>query len=344
MKSLKVKLRSEKRIDSGWILKERTFLKNLRRARSNRSSADVCMGIGDDTAVLQGDSSHRYLITSDLLVESIHFDFSYITPWELGFKTVAVSFSDIAAMGGVPAGIFLSLAVPKHLFHTGFMDPFYEGVQSVCDVFQCTVLGGDTTRSPGPLVIDGTALGKIRAGKELYRQDALPGDDIYISGPLGLSAAGLDLLQTKKNVDLKNLYRRHKTPFPCCRLGSFLAESGLVNSCIDISDSLISELEHLCEESSCGARIMQQSLPVHPDLEIAAGYFKKNLMNWIFNGGEDYQLLFTAGKKNRNLLSAELQKNDFQVFRIGKMTKDRRLELQNEKKRIVLHRQGFEHF
>lgn len=252
-------------------------------------------GIGDDCAVLQLDKECLSLVTMDTLVESVHFNLDWHPPEKLGRKSVAVNVSDIAAMGGKPLYIFLSLSLPRD-FDCGWLELFSQGVTAACREFDCCLAGGDTVHSSEGIVITLTVIGEVMADQVLYRSKASPGDGIWVSGTLGNAAAGLELCRQDLVGDrtFRSLVESHLNPQPRLHLARRLAASGLVHAMMDLSDGLATDLAHMCEQSNVGAVIHEDLLPVDELLLDSARLLEKDYLSWAVAGGEDYELLFTA--------------------------------------------------
>lgn len=232
----------------------------------------VKVGIGDDCAVLAGPSRTRQLLSTDALIEGVHFSLGFHPPLLLGRKTIAVNLSDIAAMGGRPVLVLLSLGIPKSLPES-FLVEFYKGVNQICKQFGVEVAGGDTVKSPGQFIINVTVLGQMN--REPFTRDrAQPGDNIFVTGTLGDSAAGLTILK-KPNVkrpitdqQKRHLVKRHLDPTPRIEVAEKIARSRFrINAMIDISDGLSQDLGHVLDASGVGARIHESRLPKSKALE-----------------------------------------------------------------------------
>jgi thiamine-monophosphate kinase len=269
-------------------------------------------GIGDDAAVIRPTAGHDLVITTDLLVEEIDFRLDWIPPRLLGHKALAVSLSDIAAMGARPRWTLTSIAVPEDLWNTDFLDHFYDGLLKLGEEHQVTLIGGDLSRAPERLSIDSIVVGEAKRGRSVLRSGARPGDHIFVTGTLGGSAAGLELLKkgerssTSKQRSsaaraIQKLLHKHLLPTPRVSWGALLGEQRLATAMIDISDGLSSDLNHLCDESEVGARIDASRLPIDPDIA-AAGLIDASPLELALNGGEDFELLFTVRPRNLNRL------------------------------------------
>lgn len=265
-------------------------------------------GIGDDCAVLPQKSGRETLVTTDMLMEGVHFLMEDADPYDLGWKSAAVNISDIAAMGGVPVGTFLSFALPKTL--TGaWVERFIEGYKAVSDLSGTPLLGGDTTSSLDRLCINVTVLGECQAGASRKRSAAVPGDLICTTGYLGDSAGGLQVIldeaagrKEARTDDEKELVRRHYQPVPRVSEGVVLAGTEGVHAMMDISDGVGSDLRHILKASGVSAVIDVSSIPVSDELKRSAESRGWNVSELALNGGEDYELLFTISPEaERNL-------------------------------------------
>ena len=254
----------------------------------------VVIGIGDDAAVFKPTPGSLQLVTTDMLVEKVHFDLSTSSAWQLGYKAIGVNLSDIAAMGGVPRQIVIAIALPKHL-SVDFLVSLYDGMKEICREFDVNIVGGDTVSSPHELIINVTALGEVEPEKLQLRSGANVGDLIVVTGTLGDSGCGLDFLlqgdwQTYEFA--ASLVAKHLVPKPQVLQGPILAKLGST-SMNDISDGLASEVNEIARASSVGMRIYSHLIPLSPDLQEAAPMFGKSAVQYALYGGEDYQLVFT---------------------------------------------------
>ncbi len=262
-------------------------------------------GVGDDAAVLSYEKK-KTLITTDLLLEGIHFDLMYVPLKHLGYKSAVVNISDIYAMNGQPRQITVSLGISKR-FSVEDLDLFYEGVYLACEEYGVDVVGGDTSASLTGLTISVTCIGEGEEGKIVYRNGAKDTDLICVSGDLGAAFMGLQLLEREKAVyDGKTdfqpdftgkeyLLERQLKPEARKDIVRFLAEEGIVpTSMIDISDGLSSELKHICKQSGVGCRVFEERIPIDYQTAMMAEQFNMNVTTVALNGGEDYELLFTV--------------------------------------------------
>ncbi len=293
--------------------------------------------IGDDCAVLPSSDVTDLVVTTDMLVENIDFRLSWTTPELLGHKCLAVSLSDIAAMGAKPSWAMLSIAVPDHHWKQGFVESFFEGWTDLARHFGVELVGGDISRTTDNIVFDSIAAGTIEKGKAILRSGAMPGDSIYVSGSLGGSAGGLRLLEAASPHDLAHLLvQRHLKPYPQLTIANLLHTQHVITSMIDISDGLSSDLHHICEASEVGATIDASRLPIDPELY---RYFPNEVcFELALHGGEDFELLFTSADPNLTLTS-------HQITRIGKITANSGEMLKvSDGREIEIEQKGYRHF
>lgn len=253
------------------------------------------LGIGDDCAVIPQEDGMETLVSTDMLVEGSHFLLEDIGPRQLGWKSAAANFSDIAAMGGSPVGSFLALALPSGL-PQGWTDAFLTGYKEISDKYGFALLGGDTTASKDRLCICVTVLGRAVRGKSLKRSGARPGDLVCMTGTAGDSAAGLYAIlhSIPRGEEVAYLTGRHYLPTPRIKEGMMLASTAGVHSMMDISDGIGSDLRHIMEESGTGMEIDLNSMPLSKELKQFCGKNGLDPFDFAADGGEDYELLFTA--------------------------------------------------
>lgn len=262
-------------------------------------------GVGDDTAVLAQETGYRTLLTTDMLVESVHFDLSYMPLKHLGYKAVMVNLSDVYAMNGKAEQITVSIAISNR-FPVDAVEELYAGIKTACDTYQVDLVGGDTTSSASGLIISITAVGKIKAGEEVYRSGAKPNDLIVVSGDLGSAYMGLQVLEREKQVFLVNpnsqpdldaysyIIERQLKPEARKDIPEILKDLNIKpTSMIDISDGLSSELLHICTQSKVGAKIFEERIPMDPEFMMTCEEFELEATTVAMSGGEDYELLFT---------------------------------------------------
>jgi thiamine-monophosphate kinase len=253
----------------------------------------LVIGTGDDAAAWRVDDAIQ-LATTDSLVQDTHFDLNIVTWEELGWKAIAVNLSDIAAMGGVPKYALISLALPGEL-ETDNVSSLYQGMAQIANRFGVAIVGGNIA-SADKTIINVTVLGSLESASALTRSAAVPGDQIAVTGYLGLSAAGLRTLKQHLKFDVETtqlLRQAHLKPMPRVDEGQILLHHG-VKAAIDISDGLIADLTHICQASKVSAGINQDELLIHPALK---NNFKSDYLQLALSGGEDYELLFTASNQ-----------------------------------------------
>jgi len=268
-------------------------------------NASSKVGIGDDAAVLDY-AEKDVLVTTDLLLEGIHFDLTYTPLRHLGYKAAVVNFSDICAMNGLPKQLIVSIGVSRK-FSVEHLEEFYDGLKAACAVYGVDLVGGDTSASLTGFLISITCLGEAEKGKSVLRKGAQENDLICVSGDLGAAYMGLQLLEREKNIfsdepeaqpdftGKEYILQRQLRPEARKDIVDLLAEKGIQpTSMIDISDGLSSELMHLCENSDCGCRVYEEKIPIDYQTAAMAEELNMNLTTAALNGGEDYELLFTV--------------------------------------------------
>jgi thiamine-monophosphate kinase len=309
-------------------------------------------GIGDDAAVIDI-GGENLLVSTDMLLEGIHFDLSYMPLQHLGYKSVAVNVSDIAAMNGKPEQIVIGLGLSNR-FSLGAVDLLYEGIQAACKNYKVDLVGGDTTASSSGLVISITAIGRAPKEKTVLRSGAKTNDIICVTGDLGAAFMGLQILQREKEVfqvnpemkpDLEKyeyLVGRQLKPEARMDIVYDLLEKNIVpTSMIDISDGLASELLHLGKNSGAGIKIFEEKIPIDPETYETAIEFKVDPTTAAMNGGEDYELLFTIKPSDFEIL-----KNHPDVHFIGHMHDNLNQNVMISKQGTVVpvQAQGWKHF
>jgi thiamine-monophosphate kinase len=305
------------------------------------------MGIGDDCAVIPYTEKENMVITTDLLIEDIHFLKDKISPEHLGYKSLAVNLSDIAAMGAEPVGSFLSIGIPGDT-NVEYIDAFMKGYHRLSAAYDVPLLGGDTTRSGKKLVINVVVIGKCRKGNALLRSAAQTNDIVCVTGYLGDSAAGLEvilksLIETDEHMQLIN---SHYLPEPQLKEGQWLANRPGVHAMMDVSDGISSDLTHILRASDKSAIIYLDNLPVSDALKKAAAINGWDTDLFTTSGGEDYVLLCTIDEKFFNEIS-----NDFfaafnrNIFSIGKIIDgDSSIIWEKNGRQVKFSRHGFDHF
>ncbi len=279
----------------------------------------VIKGIGDDCAVVRSASDRVTLLTTDMLVGGVHFQLKDMPPYKLGRKSIAVNLSDIAAMGGTPQEALISIAIPDTV-PVEALDAIYEGMKSMTREFGVNLLGGDTTASRQHLVINAVLVGEAREEEVLYRSGAEPGDVIFLTGPVGASAAGLDCLLAGRSFAGRDaLLDAHFDPYPHVRAGRIIAGLRAAHAMVDISDGLAGDLGHICAESRVGAVIEEARIPTTDLFRAYCERFGVDALRLAIHVGEDYVLLATAPAKAAAALGKALQEGGCAFHRIGEI-------------------------
>ncbi len=312
---------------------ENSLLRRL--ARFGGRNRSVHRGIGDDGAVvaLPGGS---YVFAQDALIEGIHFDLSIEKPFDLGKKAVYVNASDILAMGADPLYFLVSLGIPQTV-QSRTIEELYRGMRRAAKEFGALLLGGDTTASRTDLFIDVSMTGRLRVPVYLGRDKARKGDLIGVTGMLGESAYGLNLLKARPGRRPNRFTRRYTNPRPPLETWKALLEEGIPRAMMDVSDGLMIDLERMMEESRKAAIIHMEKLP------IPAVLFKEGKESLAFAGGEDYQLLFTFDRKRQASVEA-LKARGFPVSVIGEVQAGKGVLLLEGGKERRVSMKGYEHF
>ena len=296
-------------------MNEFDFINKIRGlARQRGASPGLVRGIGDDAAVIKSFAGTDVVVSTDLLVEDVDFQRDTKQPDLLGHKALAVSLSDIAAMGARPRWALLSVGVPNDIWKSEFLDRFYDGFFELASRYGVGLIGGDVSRTPEKIVIDSIVIGECLIEREVFRSGARPGDQIFVTGFLGDAAAGLRLIErgarlqsatSDSSPELKDeshrldyLLLRQLRPEPRVGWGLLLGEQQLATAMIDISDGLSSDLNHLCTESKAGALIDAAAIPIDPRVTELSGRRALDPLMLALHGGEDFELLFTVKPEN----------------------------------------------
>jgi thiamine-monophosphate kinase len=311
---------------------EKKLIQQIRRA-APRGRALV-QGIGDDCAVLRVPPGHEMLVTTDFTLENVHFRRDWHRPEVVGWRCLTRGLSDIAAMGGEPMAAFLSLALASDVPQK-WVDRFLKGLLQQAKEFGIPLAGGDTAQSAGGIQADIVVVGSVPRGKAVLRSGAKPGEQIYVTGELGGSAAALARLMTSKPAAAESKYVRHFRPEPRVAVGQWLRRHGVASAMIDLSDGLSTDLEHICAESHVGAEIEAEAIP-----RARVGRSKKEVaLELALHGGEDYELLFTSAAA----IPAKVA--GVGVTRIGRTTRSAGMRLiGDDRKSQALKAAGWEHF
>ena len=309
------------------MLPERQLIAQIRR-RLGSKSRQIALGIGDDCAILRIPSGDEILVTTDFSLEGVHFRREWQSPECIGHRCLVRGLSDIAAMGGHPIAAFLSLALPPAV-PRDWVDRFFAGLQSLARKYRVELAGGDTAQSPNGVLADIVVVGSVEKGTALRRSGAKAGDQIYVTGELGESAATLQLL-TRGRVARRDVF-----PKPRISVGEWLRKHRLASSAIDISDGVSTDLSHICAESGVGAVIDAAAIPIHPEAQSL-----ENAPELALHGGEDYELLLTVPRTEpvpNSIAGVKLR-------RIGEIVRGKKINLVRNGKRQVLIPRGWEHF
>lgn len=301
-------------------LGERGLIARLRR-RLPPPGPEVLVGIGDDAAAVTW-AADTLLLTTDSLLEDVHFRRSTATLRDIGAKAIAVNVSDIAAMGGEPRYALLALGLPPAL-GVAEVDELYAGIADMAGRHGVTVVGGDTCAAPGGVVLSVTLVGRVQ-GAPLRRSGARPGDAILVTGTLGASAAGLAVLEQRPGglapAVVEAVVRPHRLPTPRVAEARVIHASGWATAMIDLSDGLATDLGHIAAESLVGARIDTEALPLGNATREVARAVGADPLRWALSGGEDYELLFTAAADRAGELARRVTgQTGTPVHRIGEV-------------------------
>jgi thiamine-monophosphate kinase len=307
------------------------FIASLRQrvTASALKSESLIAGIGDDAAVFRSGSGKENVITADMLVEDIDFRRTTTPPFLLGHKALAVSLSDIAAMGARPLWALISIGVPEDVWQTEFVDRFYGGLLELANHYGVQLIGGDTSRTNEHLVIDSVVAGECAAGTAVMRAGAKRGDQIFVTGSLGAAAAGLRLIERGAHLAEQNLADedsqkldhvliRQLRPEPRVGWGIVLGEERLATAMIDLSDGLSSDLNRLCEAGGVGALIDSSLLPIDSRVVELCGRRALDPLQLALHGGEDFELLFTVKPADAARLPRRV--DGVELKRIGEIT------------------------
>jgi len=345
-------------------MNEFDFIEHLRgQTNSRKHSTRVLAGIGDDASIISESSGRDLIVTTDLLIEGVDFHRGATPARLLGHKALAVSLSDIAAMGARPFWSFLAVGMSREEWNTNFKDEFYEGFFALADHYGVTLAGGDISETKHDIVIDSIVLGEAASGRAVKRSGARPGDQIYVTGNLGGAAAGLKLIELGARVSepgaiatgstdtaesrsdddaIQTLLLRQLLPQPRVGWGIVLGEQQLASAMIDLSDGLSSDLNHLCKESNVGATIDAAAIPLDEEVRQLCGRRALDPLALALHGGEDFELLFTVNPENVSRLPKRV--DGVAISRIGEVADHKSIEIKEHNRTWDLRPGGFEHF
>ena len=316
---------------------------------TGRRAASLVIGIGDDAAVVAPSRNTQTVLTTDAHVEGVHFERRFSQPADIGYRALAVNLSDLAAMGATPRWALLSLMMPDGLSVTDVED-LVGGMAELARGARCTVVGGNLTRSPGPLVVDVTAIGEVQPRRLLTRGGGRPGDGLWISGVIGAAAAGLEMLRNAPGPEwadakARAAVTRYLRPEPRVRLGVAIAQARAARAAMDLSDGLADAASQLAESSGCGVEIDARALPIDPAARAWWEASGRDPILRALSSGDDYELLFAVPRMwGGRLRHARSRVAEPALTRIGVLTKDpaARVLLRNRNREPLP--KGFEHF
>lgn len=299
----------------------------------------VVIGSGDDGAVYRVPSGYDQVISTDTMVEGIHFIKKTMHPSDVGYKLCASNFSDMAAMGAEAIGFVISAALPKDL-PVSWVESLYEGIHACCSSYRVNLLGGDVTGSPCGVILTGTVVGMVPKGRAVTRSGARFGDLVFATETLGDSAAGLSALLAGLSEEYPSLCERHQRPRPQIKLGSALRAAG-ATSLNDVSDGLSSEINEIAKASQVEIELFREKIPISAEAAKLGAYLAKDPVDWALTGGEDYELIGTISEENFRKLDPSLP-----ISVIGQVVKAGRgcVYLSDRGKRQKLAAKGYDHF
>ena len=295
------------------------------------------IGIGDDCAVIPAGES-EFIYSTDMLMEGVHFLRDAASPEDIGWKSLAVNLSDIAAMGGTPIATFLSIALPKDV-QGEWADRFIAGYAELSRKFNVPLLGGDTTSSLRDIAINVGVLGRAPLGKSVKRSGASVGHGIYVTGNLGDSAGGLQAILNNwdRTQEVGSLIQSHIKPMPRIDEGQALMNTGLIGAMMDISDGIASDLRHILKASGVGAEVHLDRIPMSDKLKWTCDKYGMNAYALAVGGGEDYELLFTAPVGVETIV-------DFPIYQIGEIIPGDSLRWMENGNAVGFDVNGYNHF
>jgi len=320
------------------------------RARIKPPPPSVIIGIGDDAAALMPARGALEILTTDSLVEGVHFRRDWTAAQAIGHKALAVNLSDLAAMGATPRAALLSLALPSNLPVEDF-DALIDGFVTLAERTGAPLVGGNLTRSPGPLVVDVTVIGEAAARKILRRSGARPGDELYLTGDVGGAAAGLELLARgahRESLDAaaKACIERHERPAPRLKVGAAVARARAASAAMDLSDGLADAATQIASASGVGIVLEAASIPISPGAVAQAAAQGRDSVQAALAGGEDYELLFTVRPRRRSafLNAARRAGRGLAMTCIGRVTAEPGVWVRREGRQEAVPPPSFGHF
>jgi thiamine-monophosphate kinase len=315
----------------------------LIRKAVSKKTPEVILGIGDDAAVFKTPKTKWNLATVDSLVEGVHFDRRFTDFETLGWKSLAVNISDIAAMGGNPRWALLNLTLTESISTENVMS-LCRGIKRCADRFHTRVIGGNISRAHADFSVTVTMLGEVSPKYCLRRSGAKVGDVIAVTGDVGAAHAGLKVLQSSLDKKLfPHSVRKHLTPTPRNRwIAELLRNKIRIHSCIDLSDGFVSDLHHVCEASRVGAELRKDQIPIHEETKRISELMNENALDYALHGGEDYELAITLTKAEFRKAKSILKKN---LTVVGLITKTKRIiGISSGGEKAEILPTGFKHF
>ena len=328
-------------------LGERGLIERIQR-RFPAPPASLHIGIGDDAAVAAGARGELQVLTTDALVEGVHFDLRFSSFADVGYKALAVNVSDVAAMGGAPRLALLSLILPERL-RVGDVDALVDGLAEMASECGVALAGGNIARSPGPLIVDITAVGDVRPRRILTRGGGRAGDGLYVTGAVGAAAAGLGWLRQHapgeaEPPDIVALTARHRRPSPRTRIGTILGRTRTATACMDLSDGLADAVGAIARASGTGAIIDTGVLPIPKAVRAWFSSAGEDPVRASLAGGDDYELLFSVSPRRHGRLRTVIrQARGVPITRIGELTESPAILLKTDAASEPLP-PGFTHF
>ncbi len=321
-------------------LGELGLIERIRKGLTLKDSR-VIVGTGDDCCGVEPGPNRIVIATTDSFVEGVHFDLSYFSYHQVGFRALSASLSDIAAMGGVPICALVSLCLPSD-FEVEAVDEIYRGMRNVADSFWVSLAGGDTVRSPH-LSLTVAVIGEVEKSNLTLRSGAKVGDSLCATGALGKAEAGLLALRNSLEVD-KKICENHLYPVPRMEEARILLKYCKINSMIDLSDGLATDASHIAEESGVGARIYRDRVPISREALIVGGILGKDPLDMALFGGEDFELLFTL-PEGQVSVAVESLRDRVEVTQIGEITpQEEGIVLAEGDRAQPLSKMGYDHF
>lgn len=327
-------------------------LRSLTAASITSHASSVIQGIGDDAAIIRPQAGKEIVVTTDMLVEDIDFRRLNTSAYLLGHKALAVSLSDIAAMGSRPRWFLISIGLPEDVWNSGFGEQFYEGALDLARRYDVQLIGGDTSRTNEKIVVNSIVIGECNSVEAVKRSGARQGDQIFLTGSIGGAAGGLRLLERGAHLpgpgnsadlhSLDQLLLRHLRPDPRVGWGMVLGQEHLATAMIDLSDGLSSDLNHLCHESKVGALIESSLLPIDPYVTELCGRRALDPLQLALHGGEDFELLFTVRPENVSRLPKRV--DGVGITHIGEITSTGEVRISEGTRVWRLKPGGWQHF